>query len=99
MIFHYPRTINLHTKPTEDGVHNEEFHVYANGVSYSHGYLVDTDEISDAQANDGACHIFEEYSKYGIESFGGIGIGIEKMLQAILNIEDYQKLNLYRRKY
>ena len=99
VLYHYPRTGSFHTKPTPDGLHNEEFHVYANGISYSHGYIVDTQGIRPAPAEEDTCQLFEEYSAYGIEEFGGVGIGIEKLLQAMLDVEDYHKLNLYRRKY
>lgn len=99
VLYHYPRTGSLHTKPTPDGLHNEEFHVYANGISYAHGYLVNTLDIHPAPTNEDCCQLFEEYAAYGIEEFGGVGIGVEKLLQAMLDIEDYHKLNLYRRKY
>lgn len=99
VLYHYPRTGNLHTKPTLDSLHNEEFHVYANGVSCAHGYLVNTMDIHPAPSDKDCCQLFEKYAAYGIGEFGGVGIGIEKLLQAILGIEDYHKLNLYRRKY
>lgn len=99
VIYHYPRISNLHTKPTSNNLHNEEFHVYANGISYAHGYLVNTQDIYAAPTDRDCCQLFEEYSSYGIGEFGGVGIGVEKLLQAMLDIEDYHKLNLYRRKY
>ena len=99
VLYHYPRTGSLHTKPTQDSLHNEEFHVYANGISYAHGYLVNTQDIHAAPMDVDCCQLFEEYSAYGIGEFGGVGIGVEKLLQAMLDIEDYHKLNLYRRKY
>lgn len=99
VLCHYPRTKNFHTKPTVDGSHNEEFHVFANGLSYAHGYIVDAENISYDSSSEDACYLFEEYARYGIEEFGGVGIGLEKLIQAMLNIDDYQILNLYRRKY
>lgn len=99
VLYHYPRTGSFHTKPTPDGLHNEEFHVYANGISYAHGYLVNTKDIKPAPTDADCCQLFEEYSIFGIGEFGGVGIGVEKLLQAMLNIDDYHKLNLYRRKY
>lgn len=99
VLYHYPRVGGLHTKPAPDGLHNEEFHVYANGISYAHGYLVNTVDIHPASTDEDCCQLFEKYAAYGIEEFGGVGIGLEKLLQAMLDIEDYHKLNLYRRKY
>lgn len=99
ILSHYPRGKKLYIQSTQDGFHNEEFHVFGNGVSFAHGYIVDTQAVTIKPMNTECCQIFEEYSVYGTESFGGVGIGIEKMLQAMLNVEDYHKLNLYRRKY
>lgn len=97
---HYPRIRNLHTKATEDGLHNLEFHGFANGISFAHGYEIDTavSALTDS-ASSNQCHFFEEYSVYGIEPFSGIGIGIEKLLQGILEVKDFHQFNLYRRRY
>lgn len=99
VLYHYPRMGSLHIKPTPDSLHNEEFHAYANGVSYAHGYLVNTLDIHPTSDDEDYCQLFEQYSAYGIGEFGGVGIGIEKLLQAMLDIDDYHRLNLYRRKY
>lgn len=94
------RLKNYHIMETPDQSHNEEFHAYVNGVSYAHGYIVKTDSITfDKSVSSSKCQIFEEYASYGIEEFGGVGIGIQKLLQGLLNIDDYHLLNLYRRKY
>ena len=94
------RVKNFHIKETEDEEHNQEFHAYINGVSYAHGYCVKTDMISvDESMPNEKCQIFEEYAVYGIEEFGGVGIGMQKMMQGLYNIDDYHLLNLYRRKY
>lgn len=94
------RVKNFHIKETEDKEHNQEFHAYINGVSYAHGYCVKTDMISvDESMSNEKCQIFEEYAIYGIEEFGGVGIGMQKMMQGLYNIDDYHLLNLYRRKY
>lgn len=96
---HYPRIKNFHTKPTIDKLHNEEFHAFANGLSYAHGYIVDIEDTTNNIFDDEHCYLFEEYLQYGIDEFGGLGIGLEKLIQSMLNIDDYHMLNLYRRKY
>lgn len=94
------RIKNFHIKETEDNIHNQEFHAYINGVSYAHGYCVKTDMINvDEEMPVEKCQIFEEYAVYGIEEFGGVGIGLQKLMQGLYCIEDYHLLNLYRRKY
>lgn len=94
------RTKNYHIYETEDGLHNQEFHAYVNGISYAHGYCVKTDSvIVNNELSTEKCQIFEEYANYGIENFGGVGIGLEKLMQGLLNLNDYHLLNLYRRKY
>lgn len=94
------RVKNYHVKETTDGMYNQEFHAYINGISYAHGYCVKTEGISvDTTLSDEKCQLFEEYAEYGIEDFGGVGIGLEKMLQGLFEINDYHLLSLYRRKY
>lgn len=94
------RLKNFHIRETTDQRHNQEFHAYINGVSYAHGYCVRTDNIVvDSTLSSEKCQIFEEYAVYGVEDFGGLGIGLKKMMQGLFEVDDYHLLNLYRRKY
>ena len=98
----YPSSLSLHVKTdSNDSNIAIDFHAFLNGESFSHGYILESNyedihSPSEESHNDSGCHIFEEYITYGTAEIGGIGIGIDKLLQILFGTEGVDSTNFYK---
>ncbi|MDR1583064.1 MAG: hypothetical protein LBS55_07395 [Prevotellaceae bacterium] len=98
IITEYPRK-DKRVLPTENNEdYGQEFHSFLYGRSFAHGYLLSSPQSTNFSGQDNS-DFMGKYNEYGMYNFGGLGIGVEKLLQSFCKEDDFKKIQFYRRKY
>jgi lysyl-tRNA synthetase class 2 len=103
----YPASTAPTAAPVDENPEtSQELRLFINGTSCVHGYMFNdsadrllmTHHIDHATpgADVPACMLFEEHVVYGMPPSGGVGIGLEKMLQLLCGMPTINHVQFFR---